>query len=98
MFEIEHGDLRPDHVPGPDAAWHPTIAEFARTFDGYAAMGNRIHAFADRRFQKWRKDGSLPGELRHLRACLFMEQRAVRWARMGRSPPDRPTSSSPDYL
>jgi hypothetical protein len=80
MFDIPNDDLRPEHVPGPDAPWQPTIAEFALTYDGYEEMGNRIFRFAERRFERWRTDGSLPRELRHLRACLFMEQRRVRWA------------------
>lgn len=86
MFDIPNDDLRPEHIPGPDAPWHPTIAEFALTFDGYDAMGNRTFTFAERRLETWRRDGSLPRELRHLRACLFMEQRSVRWAENGPSP------------
>lgn len=83
MFDgISNEELRPEHVPAPDAPWHPTIAEFALTFDGYEAMGGfgRLSSYAERRFERWRADGSLPRELRHLRSCLFMEQRAVRWA------------------
>ena len=70
----------PSTLPGPDAPWHPTIAEFALTYNGYEAMGNRLYRYAERRFEKWQKDGSLPRDLLHLRSCLFMEQRAVRWA------------------
>lgn len=80
MFDLPNEALRPEHVPGPDAPWHPTIAEFALTFDGYEAMGNRLSKYAERRFEKWKMDGSLPRDLFHLRACLFMEQRSVRWA------------------
>jgi hypothetical protein len=39
MFDLPNEALRPEHVPGPDAPWHPTIAEFVLTFDGYEAMG-----------------------------------------------------------
>lgn len=95
MAEIADDDLLPEHVPDRNAPWHPTIAEFALTYDGYAAMGNRIFSFAERRFDRWREDGSLPRELRHLRACLFIEQRSIRWAENGPSPRGRPTSSSP---
>ena len=81
MFdELSNEELRPEHVPPHDAPWHPAIAEFALTFNGYEAMGNRIFKYAERRFERWKKDKSLPHDLLHLRACLFMEQRAVRWA------------------
>lgn len=80
MFDLPNEALRPEHIPGPDAPWHPTIAEFALTFDGYEAMGNRLVKYAERRFEKWQSDGSLPRDMFHLRACLFMEQRSVRWA------------------
>jgi hypothetical protein len=43
-------------------------------------MGNRLPKYAERRFEKWKKDRSLPRDLPHLRACLFMEQRAVWWS------------------
>lgn len=80
MLDIPNDELRPEHLPGPDAPWYPTIAEFALTFDGYEAMGNRLFSYAGRRFEKWRQDGSLPGDLRHLRSCLFVEQRRVKWS------------------
>ena len=80
VHDVPSENLRPEDVPGADAEWHPTIAAFALTFDGYAAMGNRIFSYAERRLDRWREDGSLARGLDHLRACLFMEQRAVRWA------------------
>src|SRR5262245_19860698 len=86
MSDLPNEGLRPEDVPGPDAPWHPTIAEFALTFDGYEAMGNRLSGYAWRRFERWRKDGSLPRDLLHLRSCLFMAQRAVRWAENGPYP------------
>jgi len=54
MFEIPDEELRLEDIPGPDAPWHPTIAEFALTFDGYEAMGNRIYRYAERRCERLR--------------------------------------------
>ncbi len=82
MFDtLSNDDLRPEHVPGPDVPWS-TIAEFALTYDGYEAMGGlgRLASYTERRFERWNEDGSLPRDLSHLRSCLFMMQRAVRWA------------------
>lgn len=89
MFEIPNEELRPEHVPGPGAVWHPTIAEFALSYNGYEVIGNRLPKYAERRFERWRKDGSLPRDLLHLRSCLFMEQRFVWWAEY--SPSESPT-------
>src|SRR5438876_1085415 len=80
MHEIPNEELRPEHLPEPDAPW-PAIAEFAVTCDGYEPMGDDllpIHAM--QACEKWRKEGSLPSGLLDLRSCLLMEQRAVRWA------------------
>ena len=81
MWGIPNEELRPEHVPASDAPWHPTIAEFALTYDGYEAMGSfgKLTRYAHHRFERWGEDGSLPRDLHHLRSCLFMEQRAVRW-------------------
>jgi hypothetical protein len=68
-----------DRIPLEDAPWHPTIVEFALAFDGYDALGGeRLLAYAERAFERWRTDGSLPDDLRHLRSCLYWEQR-VQW-------------------
>jgi hypothetical protein len=81
MFDdVSNEELRLEHIPPRDAPWHPTISEFALTFDGYEAMGNRLFKYAERWYERWRKDGSLPRDLLHLRSCLFMKQREVRWA------------------
>ncbi len=95
MFdELSNEQLRPEHVPPRDAPWHPTIAEFALTFNGYEAMGNRLFKYAERRFETWKKDRSLPRDLLHLRACLFMEQRAVWWSEH----PYAPAGPTPDQF
>src|SRR3989442_12101540 len=93
MFDLPNEELRPGQVPESDAAWYPTIVDFALSFDGYEAMGsfNRLSKYARRWFQRWKDDGSLPRDLIHLRSCLFMVQRAVRWAEY--SPDSRPTAS-----
>ena len=81
MFdELSNEQLRPEHVPPRDAPWHPTISEFALTFNAYEAMGNLLDKYAQRRFERWKKDRSLPPDLLHLRSCLFMKQRELRWA------------------
>ena len=82
LDDLSNEELRPEHVPGPEAPWYPTIVDFALTFDGYEAMGGfgRLASYAERRFERWKENGSLPRDLRHLRSCFFMVQRAVRWA------------------
>jgi hypothetical protein len=90
MSDISNDELLPEHLPQPDAEWQPTIAEFALTFDGYEAMGGltSLSRYARQIFERWKKDGSLPGDLLHLRSCLFMEQRVVRWAEYGAGGPN----------
>jgi hypothetical protein len=89
MHDIPNDELRPQNVPGPNAPWQPTVAEFALTFDGYEAMGGfgRLSSYAQRTYQRWKDDGRLPQDLRQLRSCLFMEQRAARWAEYGAGGP-----------
>jgi hypothetical protein len=95
--EISNEELRPEHVPGPDAPWQE-IAEFALTFDGYEAMKglSRLSRYAQRASERWGEDGWLPRDLLHLRSCLFMEQRAVRWAENGPFP-SGPTAEQVAY-
>jgi hypothetical protein len=76
--------------------WYPTIVEFALSFDGYEAMGSRLPNYARRRFERWKRDGSLSRDLLHLQACLFMVQRTVRWAEYGPEP--GPTAEELSYV
>jgi len=41
-------------------------------------MGQDLPDFTKGKFARWNRDGSLPGELDELRACLFWAQRWVR--------------------
>jgi hypothetical protein len=79
--EIPNGQLRQEHLPGPDddqLAW----IEFALTFDGYAEKGNHeaCAAFANSARNKWEQTGTLPLSLNDLRTALFFEQRRWRWS------------------
>ena len=73
---IANADLRPVHLPAPDASWE-AIGEFALTFDGYAECGS-FEACAEIANAKGRDS------MRDLRACLFFEQR--RWRHFGEEP------------
>src|SRR3954449_12916412 len=95
MSEIPNDDLRPEAVPGLEAEWYPTIAEFALSFDGYEAMGNRLSNYASRRFERWKRDGSLPRDLSHIRWGLLLLPPAVLWAEYG--PDHGPTADDLAY-
>jgi hypothetical protein len=64
---ISNSDLRPEHIPGPEAGYH-TIALFALTFDGYTRWGSFV-ACADI------ANAGRARTLDKLRTCLFFEQR-----------------------
>lgn len=70
--------MQVDDVPPPDAPWE-RIADFARTFDGYAhfgeAWGERFNAVHESYFET----EELPDDVDDLRACLFLEFRADRF-------------------
>ncbi len=70
---IGDDDLRPSHVPDPEADWE-AIFRFALTFDGYSTHGS-FEACA--RVANSRSADSLED----LRTCLFFEQR--RWRHFG---------------
>lgn len=78
-------------VPAADADWSE-IAEFALTFDGYAAMGKACGDLANEMRRRWDATSELPDDLVKLRASLFFEQRRFRhfgWA---------PAGSDRDYI
>ena len=84
MKHIENTELRPEHLPKPDASWDE-IQAFALTFSGYEARGSfeRCAKIANAR-----RDSTLF----ELRACLFFEQR--RWRHFG----DNPDEETMEYL
>ncbi len=70
--------LTGESIPGPNAPWMPDIAEFALTFDGYLALGDRVGDLANGTEHEWSENRSLPDDLVELRSCLFFEQRRYR--------------------
>lgn len=79
-FASFHRTLTLEAVPAHDAPWHPDLAEFALSFDAYAALGS-LDAVADtanRASAAWKESRALPSDLIALRACLFFEQRRQR--------------------
>ena len=70
--------LTEESMPGPNARWMPDIAEFALTFDGYQALGDRTGDLATAAKHEWSVNGVLPQGLIELRSCLFFEQRRYR--------------------
>jgi hypothetical protein len=56
----------------------PDIAEFALTFDGYQALGDRTGDLANGAKHEWSENRALPDDLVELRSCLFFEQRRYR--------------------
>ena len=77
-FAIVYRGLTEESIPGPDAPWIPDIAEFALTFNGYDALGNRTGDLANVTHRQWSEIGVLPSDLIELRSCLFFEQRRYR--------------------
>ena len=73
-------------VPPPGAGWKE-IAEFARTFDGYAYWDSRQTCIeiANRVRRRYDGDKMLPVSLPILLTCLFVEER--RWRHLD-WPPD----------
>lgn len=80
----EYGDfqrpLTADLVPSVTAPFWMEIAEFALTFDGYAAVAEStdLGDLASRAIDRWNDTGLLPSSLVQLRSCLFFEQRRYR--------------------
>jgi hypothetical protein len=81
--------LTSEQVPTKGESWD-RCHEFALTYDGYAYWDN-VAELAQGSLARWVRDGSLPGSLDELRACLFYEQR--RWHHFG----DVPSGRSLDY-
>ena len=77
-FAEFHRTLAEESIPGPGAPWGPDIAEFALTFDGYEALGDRTGDLANATKYKWTETRALPDDLVELRSCLFFEQRRYR--------------------
>ncbi len=77
-FSDFHRALDEESIPGPNAPWMPDIAEFALTFDGYEALGDRTGDLANATKHKWTETRALPDDLIELRSCLFFEQRRYR--------------------
>jgi len=82
---VANAALSPAAVPAEGDDWD-RLNEFALTYDGYAYWDN-LPELARRAVARWTRDGSLPGTLDELRACLFYEQR--RWHHFGAVPRGR---------
>jgi len=77
---IPSDKLTVDMLPGPDADREAFI-KFAHTFYGYqlfegATAIEKCSQLASRASAAYKADGTLPGSLDELRACLFFEHRA----------------------
>ena len=89
MDRIPTEDLRVEHVPRLDDG--DAIATFAHTFDGYQHFGDDWGRLMNETRDRWAEDGSLPADIDHLRACLFLAHRRERFVDLdivGLSEPD----------
>lgn len=75
--------LSSSSVPADDAGWDE-IWQFALTYDGYAAHGDRCLDIGSRWAETYLTERILPRDLDALRTCLFFEQR--RYHHMGFDP------------
>ena len=82
---IPNDRLGPSDVPPHDASWE-AVADFARSYDGYAYWDN-LPGLASSSVQRWTRDRALPDALDELRGCLFYEYR--RWHHFGEEPSGR---------
>lgn len=80
----EFGDyqrpLTAEAVPAATAPFWMEAAEFALTFDGYAAVSESkdLGDLANRAVDRWHDTGRLPESLVELRSLLLFEQRRYR--------------------
>jgi hypothetical protein len=74
MNIIPSDKLTVDMLPGVGADRQAFI-KLAYTFNGYEALEDCAE-FANRASAVFKEDGTLPGSLDELRACLFYEHRA----------------------
>jgi len=73
MKALTNEQLEVSQVPGPGSRWIE-IEQFAVTFNGVAAFGNRLAELANRHAAA----GTVPTDLSELRGCLYFEQRRYR--------------------
>jgi hypothetical protein len=92
LRQISNTELTSDDIPPPGADAQAVYA-FAGTFDGYDYVSRipktdpscpdnlfvRLGRLANPAFVSFRNNGSLPGILSELRACLFYESRRRRF-------------------
>jgi hypothetical protein len=87
VLEIANSALRLADIPADEPFYWPSFADFALSFDAYASGGDDCADMAIKGEDEFRKSGTLPSTLSHLRTCLFYVQR--QWRDGG--DPDGPT-------
>ena len=85
LEDISNDDLRPEHLPVPQAAWHD-VSAFALRYPGGARWPDAYACgdVANETKKQFRETGGLPDDLDVLRCCLAFEQR--RWRHFGEAP------------